>query len=286
MNLMGNAIKFTKEGNVTLRCRTQNDMLRFEVADTGIGMTPEQCEKIFEEFTQADNSVTRKFGGTGLGLSISKKFVEALGGKIWVESEPGFGSTFIVELPLAVDQNVKWLDHDSIAKSVNAKSTVGDQQRKLKPATVLVVDDGDTNRKLVKVVLAAHGTTIHEAVNGQDALDQMESNPEIDLIFMDIHMPVMDGFTALKKMHERGITKPVVALTGNAMEAEKQKCFDMGFDEFLAKPIAIDQLLELLGNFIGFSDQFIDPTANQKTKKDKPRITMPVYQKPAAPKPG
>ena len=255
INLLGNAIKFTEEGNVRLDCQYQEGTLRFDVTDTGIGMTAEQLERIFDPFSQADSSVTRRFGGTGLGLSICKKFAEALNGSISVQSSAGVGTVFTVQLPVRCD-SAEWLDQDACVERIQNMSYLqfSNQNYRLNHAKILVVDDGQTNRDLCCVVLRRHGMTILEADNGQIACDLVRSEKP-DLVLMDMQMPVMDGYTATGKLRADGIDVPIIALTGNAMKEDQQKCKDIGCDGFLAKPIDIDKLIETMGMFLGFSTE-------------------------------
>ena len=264
INLLGNAIKFTEEGKVDLTCSYADSSLRFEVTDTGIGMNQEHMSKIFEAFGQADSSVTRRFGGTGLGLSISKKFVEALGGTIEVESELGSGTKFIVTIPVDSCRD-PYLNHDQCVAAVAEKQTpdLGVKQ-KLNPARILVVDDGETNRNIVSVVLKRHGIEITEAENGQEALDTIATT-EFDLVLMDMQMPVLDGYSAVAKLREDGIKVPVIALTGNVFKGEKERCLNAGCDGFLPKPIVFDDLIDEIAAHIGFSDEHFENQSSAET---------------------
>lgn len=258
INLLGNAIKFTEKGQVGLTCSFNNSSLRFEVTDSGIGMTEEQMSKIFDAFGQADSSVTRRFGGSGLGLSISRKFVEALGGTIEVESEPGKGTKFFVAMP--VDScKYPFLNHDQCVAHVNAAKTGPEPEakRKLNPAKILVVDDGETNRNIVSVVLRRHGIEIVEAENGQEALETIATT-EFDLVLMDMQMPVLDGYSAVAQLRQDGIEVPVIALTGNILKGEKERCLSGGCNGFLPKPIVIDDLINGIAEHIGFSDERLE----------------------------
>lgn len=262
LNLIGNAIKFTKQGSVTLSCGLRNGHLLVEVADTGIGMAQEQQEKIFEAFSQADSSVTRRFGGTGLGLSISKRIIEAMGGKIVVESEQGCGSKFSIVIPVATADDIAYVDQVECEMLLRAKSAnvaIAHSYR-LNPATVLVVDDGATNRNIVSVVLKRHGISIVEAENGEEAIT-IAMSQDIDLILMDMQMPVMDGYEATQALRELNYQNPIIALTGNATSGEREHCLEIGCSEFLPKPIDIDQLVQLVAKFHGFSNQrLLSPT--------------------------
>lgn len=253
-NLIGNAIKFTNQGGVTVTARfaktPSGEFLEVDVRDTGIGMTSEQAAKIFNPFEQADSSVTRRFGGTGLGLSISKRFAEAMGGAITVTSEYGVGSTFTVRISTGDLAGVAMVDE---ATAQNLVRNIQDDQRAgksivFKPAKILLVDDGDSNREFLSVVLKRSGLQIVEAENGQVAVDTAAQQP-FDLILMDMQMPVMDGYTATKILRERGLEIPIVALTANAMAEDQRNCIAAGCSEFVAKPINLDQLMEIFSKY-------------------------------------
>jgi PAS domain S-box-containing protein len=263
INLLGNAIKFTDRGGVTLVSSFVADSsLLFEIRDTGVGMTLEQSEKVFESFVQADSSTTRKFGGTGLGLSISKKFALALGGDIEVSSEPGIGSTFSVLLPVAVNTDVQMLSEADLS-SYNWTENQKRAGRWIFPKSLaLVVDDGEENRNLLKVLLNEAGIDVDLAENGKEGLELALAN-DFDIVLMDMQMPVMDGLTAVGKMREAALTLPVIALTAEAMKGVESQCLAAGYSGYMAKPIDIDALLELLATELGgkFEESNIDTPA-------------------------
>jgi signal transduction histidine kinase/CheY-like chemotaxis protein/HPt (histidine-containing phosphotransfer) domain-containing protein len=253
-NLVGNAIKFTPSGSVTIVSRydknaTNDSNVYIEVIDTGIGMNEAQLQKIFDPFVQADSSITRRFGGTGLGLTISKKFANALGGDIFVESEPGKGSRFALSLDPGDCRGVALLSPKQI---LAARSEQQQEQTdwQMPSAHVLVVDDSEENRDLIRLVLNHQGVTVTAAGNGVEALQIVGKNT-YQLILMDVQMPEMDGYTAVGKMRELGVKTPVVALTAHAMKGIEQKCLQAGFDGYLGKPIKIDNLLEKVAGYIG-----------------------------------
>ena len=239
INLINNALKFTSEGHVVLSSKiiAQEDkfFLTFEVEDTGIGISPEKVETIFESFTQEDSSTTRKFGGTGLGLTISKNFARMMGGDLSVTSELGKGSvftaTFLVE---ETDEKVEKLDN-----FINCKFQ----------GNVLLVEDNLVNQKIASRVLSKHGLNVEVVENGQLALDICK-NSEFDAIFMDMMMPVMDGLTATVKLRESGLKTPIIAMTANAYEEDKKKCIEAGMDAYLAKPLRKDELISVLNIYL------------------------------------
>ena len=239
VNLAGNSIKFTNQGSVNILCElVQIDSkpnLQFSVSDTGIGMTKEQTEKIFESFTQADLSISEKYGGTGLGLNISKQLVELQGGQLKVNSENGKGSTFIFNLPYQIPDN-KVEVRDSFEKS-NVKSYND-------PLNILLVEDNAFNQIVAVGVLKmlAPKSKVDIAENGLKALDLIGNNL-YDIILMDVRMPEMDGIEATKEIRKQNINTPVIFMTAGIMEDEKKKCEAAGGDDFISKPFNPEELL-------------------------------------------
>jgi CheY-like chemotaxis protein len=259
MNLVGNAIKFTAEGGVRIvTCMEEKDgqpFMRFEVTDTGIGMTPEQMSRLFQEFMQADSSVTRRFGGTGLGLAISKRLTEAMGGQIAVRSELGVGSTFYFSIATGNLSGIPMLDAEQASEKF--RSALRSKQQGLrvycKPARVLITDDTPANRQLAGLVLRKAGLTVDEAENGAVAVEKA-SLGIYDLLLMDMQMPVMDGFTATKTLRDQGLQTPILAFTANVMEQDRQRCVAAGCSGFLTKPINIDLLLSTIAEYLETTD--------------------------------
>ncbi len=258
MNLIGNSIKFTEQGEVRVLAKlVQEDgksRMSFEVRDTGIGVATDKIEKIFDPFTQADSSVTRRFGGTGLGLSMCKQLAEALGGSIGATSIEGEGSRFTFTIdPGPIDQQ-NLIDGEDLAEAVQERPA--EKAALALPETitgrVLLVDDGDTNRRFVSLSLKQTGVEIVEAVNGEEAV-ALATSQEFDLVLMDMQKPVMDGYTATQVLREKGITIPIVALTANAIVGDKKKCIKAGCTGYLSKPIKHDLLLETVAEAIGKS---------------------------------
>ena len=280
-NLVGNAIKFTSSGGVRVVTRLEetgeSPVLYVDVVDTGIGMTPQQAIDVFKPFTQADSSITRRFGGTGLGLTISKRFAEALGGDIVVTSQPEQGSQFTVSLDPGSIEGLQRLSVDELQSIHWQESEAETTVWEFPQSKVLVVDDGEENRELLKVVLDDIGVTVVTAENGQMALDcLMEQN--FDLVLMDVQMPVMDGYTAAGLMRKRNLTLPVIALTADAMEGAEQKCLDAGYSEYMTKPIDIDQLMERLAKHLNGQ-----PTSRAESTVETPQLEQtPVEDRPEA----
>ncbi|OGU18351.1 MAG: hypothetical protein A2076_05320 [Geobacteraceae bacterium GWC2_53_11] len=260
VNLIANAVKFTQEaGSITVTtsaASADNDQIpvTFVIRDTGIGIDPNKLDMIFESFSQADTSITRRFGGSGLGLAISRKLVEAMGGGIQVESMPGEGSTFSFTIPFhitsVVPRSRTITPAQEPASSVLALHDVpaGETKR------VLLVDDSLENRQLMRLLLRSLPLELDEAGNGQEAFDLFTQN-SYDLIFMDIQMPVMDGYTAtrlIRRQEENSGCRrtTIVALTAHAYESDIQKCLDAGCDDHIAKPFKKRVLLDCLAHHL------------------------------------
>jgi len=243
MNLISNAIKFTETGGVVVRvwgdAPGQPPRLRVAVADTGIGLDQHEVDQLFAPFHQADTSSTRRYGGTGLGLSISRALARKLGGDIRVDSRPGAGSTFTLDIPAPSVEP----EELPIAPAAPTAPPSLAQRR------VLIVDDNATNLKLFKLALVRAGATVVSAENGQLALDAA-AREAFDCILMDIHMPVMDGLCATRQLRERGLTTPILALTALSTPADRERCFAAGCSAFLAKPVNLDELTRTVGSLV------------------------------------
>jgi signal transduction histidine kinase/DNA-binding response OmpR family regulator len=259
INLVGNAIKFTPEGSVTLRVTLVEDevpRLRFDVCDTGIGMDAETIGRLFQPFTQADSSTTRRFGGTGLGLSISKHLVERLGGTIDIESQPGKGSTFSFTIEVGSIDGVPRIQR-TIALPLPEPSAA--DRRRLVPrldgARILLAEDGEDNRRLLSYVLTSAGAEVEMAPDGSSAVEKAHdaetSNVPFSVILMDMQMPVLDGYAATRRLRELGCTTPIVALTAHAMSTDRDKCLAAGCDDFCTKPIVRTVFLSLVAKWLG-----------------------------------
>ncbi|NNL56487.1 MAG: response regulator, partial [Pseudomonadales bacterium] len=253
-NLVGNAIKFTEQGGVKIVTRFEaggeQPSIVVEVTDSGIGMTQEQADNVFNPFTQADNSISRRFGGTGLGLTISKNFVEALGGSIAVRSAPGEGSTFILDIPTGAIDGVPMLEPAALLEDNSEDLQNSGDTWQFPDSRILVVDDGVENRELLQVVLGDLGLQIDAAENGKIGLDMVLAN-DYSMVLMDVNMPVMDGLESVGKMREAGVEIPVVALTASAMKGTEEECINAGYSGYMAKPIVIDQLTAMLAKELG-----------------------------------
>ena len=258
INLIGNAIKFTEGGGVRLMMCLVSDegaepMMHFDVIDTGIGMDPNQAAKVFNPFTQADETMTRKFGGTGLGLSISKRLAQMLGGDITVDSQPGHGSTFTVSIPTGPLDGVKMIDRPRQRTIEGAKqpaNALTPERSSLLGCRVLLAEDGPDNQRLISFVLGQAGADVAVVENGQLAVDQaMEADrasKPFDVVLMDMQMPVLDGYAATRLLRGKGYAGPILALTAHAMANDRQKCIKAGCDAYATKPIDRTKLVTLV----------------------------------------
>ncbi len=291
VNLISNAIKFTETGSVRLVTRlvgaetadgaepptdpgpvgpdpvaqdaglTQAGFvephLQFDVIDSGIGMTPEQAGKLFQPFTQADVSTTRKFGGTGLGLTISKRLAGMLGGDITIDSKPGEGSTFRLTVSTGSLDGVKMLDcptEATVVRMAELGSAKTEDDRL--DCRILLAEDGPDNQRLISHVLKKAGADVTLAENGKIACDKAlaamlqrrrdDPKEPFDVILMDMQMPIMDGYEATAVLRRRGHTAPIIALTAHAMEGDRQKCLDAGCDDYVSKPIDRKKLIDMI----------------------------------------
>jgi two-component system, cell cycle sensor histidine kinase and response regulator CckA len=247
INLLGNALKFTARGGIQLCVApvalpvTEPITLQFQVRDTGIGLAPEQWEKIFEPFTQADNSTTRCYGGTGLGLNISKRLVELMGGKIRVEGESGRGSTFIFTATFAHG------GHPVMAAL--PLTSVSIELPRIQGSRVLVAEDNPINQQIARILLTQAGLRVTMAGNGEEAVAAIaQADIPFDLVLMDLQMPVMDGYEAadiIRRQYPSDLL-PIIAVTAHAMPSERQKCLEIGMNDHLAKPYESTELNRLL----------------------------------------
>jgi PAS domain S-box-containing protein len=238
-NLLNNALKFTPSGSIKVGCTKKDNFLEFSVSDTGIGITSEYHIKIFERFYQVQNTTTRMYEGTGLGLSISKAYVELMGGKIWLSSEPGKGTTFFFTVPL---------DRQFVAPMPVSEKMLPVGFSFTQRKTILVAEDIDSNFKLISYFLSSANTKIIRASNGKEAVEVALTDKNIDLILMDIKMPEMDGYTAVRLIREANIKTPIVAQTAYADDMEK--AIMGGCNGFISKPFDRNTLLKVISEHI------------------------------------
>ena len=259
VNLLSNAVKFTPEGGVisfkALLVEEKNGIceLRMEIADSGIGISEEQQQKLFRAFEQAESGISRKFGGTGLGLSISKRIVELMDGRIWVESETGKGSLFI--FTVKIKRSVS--GENGLLTGASLGQTPETEQKRVFPGKkILVAEDVDINREIMLALLEDAELDIDCAVNGREALEMVTAAPEkYDLVFMDMQMPEMDGLEATRKIRaiplrrERGL--PIVAMTANVFKSDIEECLAAGMNDHLGKPLNLDEVFRCLHRYLG-----------------------------------
>jgi len=253
LNLTNNAIKFTKQGEIKISIDVQGKtgddiIIYFSVKDTGIGMTEEQVKKLFEPFTQADASITRKYGGTGLGLTISKKLIEMMGGVIEVQSEYGKGSVFSFTLPTRIHIPKKKLPSEK--ESPIEKVVPG---ANLKGVRVLLVEDNKINQQVAREFLETEGALVRIADDGQQAIEILVEKPgAFDLVLMDIQMPVMDGYEATRQIRDRLKLRylPIIAMTADAMKGVEKECLDAGMNDYVTKPFVVENLIDTLSRWL------------------------------------
>lgn len=255
MNLVGNAIKFTEAGGVRIvtKCLPKQDSLLVSVSDTGIGIEADELDKLFQPFHQLDNSFTRAVGGTGLGLTISRQLVEMLDGELSVESKPGEGSTFRFTFDVGSLADVNWstpgpdsLNREKVTESFDTLPKVSGR--------ILAADDRREIRFLVTRFLEAAGAQVITADDGANAVEtwlaRHDSEEAFDLILIDMQMPVLNGLEATRRIRQEGFQGPIIALTANAMQSDRQQCADAGCDDFVAKPIDRVELVEKVGKWL------------------------------------
>jgi CheY-like chemotaxis protein len=240
-NLISNALKFTKKGSVSFGCVLKEENLEFFVEDTGIGIAPEASRLIFERFQQADHSISKEFGGTGLGLAISQKLAELLGGKIWVVSKPGEGSIFYFTIPFKPAPETDREDRVAVRMNNKVKN-----QKKL----ALLVEDDDANLEFLDTLLKRQGLDTIHARNGKEAVEVVKAHTAIDLVFMDIKMPLMNGLDATRIIKSIRPQLYIVAQTAFAMQADREKALKAGCDSYISKPIVAEALQEVLNKFL------------------------------------
>jgi len=248
INLAGNAIKFTSKGEVRIRAVSidcgERRVLEIAVMDTGIGIAPDQKTKVFEAFTQADASTTRRFGGTGLGLTISNQLVRLMGGDLRLDSELGKGSTFTIALPLEEVDGMYSLPPERIAPSKRGQPYAG---------RVLLAEDNLDNQHIAREMLARLGIEVDLANDGVQVLARLQQSP-YDLIFMDCHMPNMNGFDATREIRRReqddGGHTTIVALTASVLPEERERCLAVGMDDYVAKPFSHQDLRAVLERWL------------------------------------
>ncbi len=309
INLANNAVKFTDKGKITITVEESSEAgnrhptsdirhpvtLNFSVSDTGIGVNPEQLSNLFNPFTQADSSTTRKYGGTGLGLSICKRLAEMMGGKIWAKSEPGKGSSFyftanFIEQPVF---QVSGIANNKLKKECAGHESSKTDYQHLSGARVLLAEDNFINKEVAVAILSSVGIIVEIAQNGKEAAEAV-SKSLYDAVLMDVQMPIMDGFEATRRIRnwESGIRNeklgienqkpedadshfslPIIAMTAHSMKGDQEKCIESGMNDYIAKPINPDQLFSVLSRWINTKHK----TENIKYKTQNAESSLPIY---------
>jgi CheY-like chemotaxis protein len=259
INLIGNAVRYTDKGGITVRgkfTRSENNLNQIrligEVEDTGIGVPEDKQEKIFEKFSQADTSTTRRFGGTGLGLTITKQLIEMMGGKIGVRSEEGKGSIFWFDIPFVLTnaEHVKRVNNQKEKESEAFTVTAVPAHS----ARILLAEDNEVNRAFMGKLLESQGLRNYTCVeNGLQAVEEA-SNQRFDLILMDCNMPELSGYDAavrIRNLSDASLSNvPIIALTANALPEDKERCLEIGMNGYISKPFKIDEFIEVISSWI------------------------------------
>jgi PAS domain S-box-containing protein len=254
LNLVSNAVKFTEQGSVRMAVSYEdgdrNSLLRIDVSDTGIGMTPDQQTGLFQPFAQADVTTTRRFGGSGLGLLITRRLADLLGGEVSVGSELGRGSTFSVTVATGPLEGVRMIDRPAGARPALTAVTAPVEPLACR---VLLVEDGPDNQRLIATILRKAGAEVTVAGNGQAGCDLVREatirGEPYDVVLMDMQMPVLDGYEATAQLRRGGYRRPVIALTAHAMQGERERCLAAGCDDFVCKPITRAALVDTVRRY-------------------------------------
>ncbi|HEY6009784.1 MAG TPA: ATP-binding protein, partial [Geobacteraceae bacterium] len=270
-NLVSNAVKFTHEGEILLSvvqerqkgnsavASSQRALLHFSVRDTGIGIAEERQAAIFDSFTQADGSTTRKYGGTGLGTTIAKGLVELMGGTIWFESSPGIGSTFHTILPFSCAD----AEGSAASRTPSLILAEGMLENRRGPLVILLVEDNLFTQSFIRTSLERYGHEVTLAENGRQAVDSWQEK-SFDLVLMDVQLPQMNGLDATREIRlleqESGLHTPIIAMTANAFKEDRLACLEAGMDDFLTKPINVAVFLKHL---LGYAPEASAPCAKE-----------------------
>ena len=280
INLLVNAVKFTEQGTVSLRVAPDGGDIQFAVRDSGIGMDEQACRRLFQPFSQGDESITRRYGGTGLGLVISKELIEAMGGDIEVESAPGAGTCFWFRLPLKPAPDVPGMAAAATPAAAVAESALISRIA----GRALLVDDNLVNQKVAGAMLAKLGLSYDLAGNGVEAV-RCVGNKDYALVLMDVEMPEMDGITATQRIRDREVLEgrarlPIIAMTANALQEDRERCLAAGMDGYVAKPISRKTLQDELNRV--FSDQSESPCLAAAPQSKEQAMEERVFDQEAA----
>ena len=273
LNLLGNAVKFTHEGIICINTYylPHEKQMKFEISDTGIGMPPAGLTKVFEPFSQAEKSTTRRFGGTGLGLSISKQLAEKMGGDIVCTSEQGVGSTFTATISIGEIAEPQLIYEMDELSELHASKVVKPERKNLS-GRVLLAEDTIENQKLIALHMRKSGIEVTIVDDGKQAVEAALEK-DFDLILMDMQMPVLDGLNAMRQLRQAGYAKPIVALTANTSQSDKESCLEAGADGFLSKPIDFGKFFEVMACYLVETAE-----AEKNNQKNLEPITTPVNE--------
>jgi CheY-like chemotaxis protein len=244
-NLVKNAIKYSNTGIIEFGYNLKNKYLEFFIKDTGIGIPHDKKEVIFDRFIQADIADKRAFQGAGLGLSISKAFVEMLGGKIWVESDEGKGSTFYFTIPYNTEPEEKNVIQNDVLGE-GAENQINPEVSGLK---ILIAEDDEESEKLITIAVRKFGKEVLKATIGVEAIEACRNNPDIDLVLMDIKMPIMDGYEATRQIRQFNKEVVIIAQTAYALTGDREKAIEAGCNDYISKPIKRDELMGLVQKY-------------------------------------
>jgi len=274
VNLVGNALKFTDDGSVrvVLSCHQASAAvvpdacdIAIDVIDTGVGISPQEQERLFQPFVQADLSTTRRFGGSGLGLSISRRLARIMGGDLTVTSEMGKGSCFRLSLPMSIPAGAPILPAGDMRNAISGAQRILEPVRRQLKLRVLLAEDGVENRDVITLHLRHAGCEVFQAEDGEQAyhaaIRAWRGGESFDVILMDMQMPVMDGYTATSKLRAEGYVGVIIALTAHAMKEDRDRCLRVGCDEYSAKPVDIPKLLQMMTRF---TSRMGPPTITEK----------------------
>ena len=239
-NLLKNAIKFTSNGKIEYGYATKENNVEFFVKDTGMGIDKERHKAIFERFVQADLTISKPYEGAGLGLAITKAYVEMLGGDIWLTSNPGEGASFYFTIPFTAIPN-KQITTDQ-------PGPISTQTNAYQNLTILVAEDDETTFYYLEAILAGKCRNLLHCTTGLDAVEACRNNPGIDLLLMDIKMPVMDGYEATRKIREFNREIKIIAQTAYALAGDRENAIDAGCNDYISKPVNKDELLKIIRN--------------------------------------
>ncbi|UII28901.1 ATP-binding protein [Fulvivirga maritima] len=277
INLVGNAIKFTNKGEVSVsvnlhKIKSDQYTVRFKVSDTGIGMDAEYKKRLFENFSQEDPGITRKYGGTGLGLAISSRLTELMQGSLEIESKKGEGTSISFSIPLKIGIQ-------KCSESVVSQTT--EMKKPLAGLNILLVEDNEFNRLLATTILSNHGACITEASNGLEATKTAKS-ASFDIILMDIQMPIMNGYDAAIYIREN-IDKniPIIAQTANAVKGEDKKCLNAGMDDYISKPFEEQKLINKILKVINKRKKMTKVNATTNNEKEEAQYDITILEEMA-----